>query len=314
MGVNDSTGKKRVETNKRAASFASMVTGMGWWTANNNGTLLPTSLTRRDLGTLTDTFVTADFDGDFKKDLAIWSPGAPTVAGFRILKSSTNTVQFIPFGQTGDDPTVVGDWNGDGFADVAVYRDSGSPAVQNYFFWASLATPSTINYIPWGAGGDYGFALDYDGDAKLDAAVQRDPGSGFAEFWIRGTGNGSITQIPAYGLSSDFIVPGDYDGDGRDDIAVSRNADFGAGIHKYFFILQSNGGGSPYVPVQWGIPGDLICQGDYDGDGKTDIAIWRSNPDPTQNYFWVRKSSDGGLIVFEWGQSGDYPVNNWNVH
>jgi len=44
----------------------------------------------------------------------------------------------------------------------------------------------------------------------------------------------------------------------------------------------------------WGIAStDFIAQGDYDGDGKTDFAVYRANSDPTQNFYLVRKSNDG---------------------
>jgi hypothetical protein len=95
---------------------------------------------------------------------------------------------------------------------------------------------------------------------------------------------------------------------------ISRNANFGGGTFKYFWLRESDGGVTPQPTIQWGISGDFICQGDYDGDGKTDIAIWRANADPTQNYFYVRRSSDSALMQLEWGASGDYPVNNWDVH
>ncbi|HEX8370485.1 MAG TPA: choice-of-anchor J domain-containing protein, partial [Pyrinomonadaceae bacterium] len=68
-----------------------------------------------------------------------------------------------------------------------------------------------------------------------------------------------------------------------------------------------------YAPVIIGDPfGDTPL--DYDGDGKTDIAVWRANADPAQNFFFVRKSSDGALSVFEWGQQGDYAVARINTH
>jgi hypothetical protein len=59
--------------------------------------------------------------------------------------------------------------------------------------------------------------------------------------------------------------------------------------------------------------------GDYDGDGKTDLAIWRGNSDPTQNFFWVRNSSNGTTTQFEWGQcptvaTCDFAVAGWAVH
>ena len=311
MGANDIAGKDKVGNMQRRAESLIPQAGIGWWTANG-ATSAP--IGRFDLGQDTDFFLTGDYDNDGKDDLTVWSPGAAGVAAFRILKSSTNTVSTRLFGQTGDDPTMGGDFNGDGKADLSVYRDGTAGSPQSFFYWADETTPTSVNYIVWGTDGDVAFALDYDGDNKSDVAVQRNVGGGSASFWIRQSSDGATVLIANYGLSSDFVVPGDYDGDGRDDICVSRNANFGMGTFKYFWIRESDGGGNPQSPFQWGISGDFITPGDYDGDGKTDIAIWRSNVDPTLNFFYVRRSSDGLLQQMEWGQSGDYPVNNWDVH
>jgi hypothetical protein len=308
QGVNDETGKEVVANSERRTSESPQA-AIGWWTINNNGS----SPARVTLGNDTDSFQTGDFDGDGKDDLCVWSPGAAGVAAFKILKSSTNTVSVRLYGQTGDTPDVIGDWNGDGKDDLAVYRDGTAASPQSFFYWSNETTPTVVNYIPWGTDGDVSYALDYDGDGKLDAAVQRNGGGGRGDHYIRQSSNVALVYV-IYGLSSDFVVPGDYDGDGKDDIVVSRNANFGSGTFKYFWIRETDGGGTPQSPVQWGISGDFICQGDYDGDGKTDIAVWRSNVDPTMNYFYVRRSSDGALQQLEWGASGDYPVNNWNVH
>jgi hypothetical protein len=59
---------------------------------------------------------------------------------------------------------------------------------------------------------------------------------------------------------------------------------------------------------------DEFAPGDYDGDGKQDIAVWRANPNPDLNFFYYRRSSDGVTQSFEWGQGTDYPVANWYVH
>lgn len=308
MGVNDETGKDKVANAEKRGADAPQA-GTGWWSVLNNNS----SPARVTLGQDTDFFVMEDFDADGKDDFCVYSPGAAGVAAFRILKSSTNTVSTRIYGQAGDDPTVVGDWNGDGKADLAVYRDGTTGSPQSFFFWSDETTPTTVNYIPWGTDGDVAYMLDYDGDGKLDPGVQRNGGGGRGDHYIQQSSNGASVYI-IYGLSSDFVLPGDYDGDGRDDLMVSRNANFGAGTFKYFWLRESDGGVTNQPTFQWGISGDFICQGDYDGDGKTDVAIWRSNVDPTMNFFYARRSSDGGLQQLEWGASGDYPVNNWNVH
>ena len=80
----------------------------------------------------------------------------------------------------------------------------------------------------------------------------------------------------------------------------------------WFHIPSTNP--STYVQTTFGLQTDFPVRGDYDGDGRTDQAVWRPNLDPTQTYFYVNRSGGGGIQTFEWGQNGDYPVANYNTH
>lgn len=268
----------------------------------------------------TDFITPEDFDGDGRDDLAVWTEGAPTVANFKILQSSTNTVVTQFFGQTGDDPAIVGDYDGDNKADPAVYRCPGiaDPDGQCYFFFrGSNNNPSgNVTYVPWGFGvaGDF-FPLvgDFDGDGKNDFCIQRanpaSPANG--QFVLLKSADLGVEYIN-WGLSSDFLIPGDYDGDAKADFCVRRTQ---AGTRQNY-ILTRTGAQSQ---VQWGITGDVSVPGDYDGDGKTDLAIWRGNTDPNQNFYWVLNSSNLSVTNFEWGQcpnvsTCDFPVAGWAVH
>ena len=44
--------------------------------------------------------------------------------------------------------------------------------------------------------------------------------------------------------------------------------------------------------------------GDYDGEGTTDVAVFRPNP----GIWYILRSSDGKLQQVTWGAPGDVPV------
>ena len=269
----------------------------------------------------TDFFTPSDFDGDGKADLAVWRPGAPSSAAFYIFRRSDNSLQTDAFGQTGDDPAIVGDYDGDGKSDVAVYRCPafGAGDGQCFFYYrGSNANPNgNITYIPWGFGETFDFFVnpgDFDGDGKYDFCIQRsDPtATGAGQFVLLRSDDGGVEYVN-WGKNTDIIVPGDYDGDGKFDFMVSRTETIGTSGRSYY-LLERDGGGTGASPIRFGIAGDTRAPGDYDGDGKTDTAVWRPNVDPDLNFFYVLRSSDGALVSFEYGIQVDLAIAGWSVH
>jgi hypothetical protein len=109
-------------------------------------------------------------------------------------------------------------------------------------------------------------------------------------------------------LSNDLVVPGDYDGDGKTDISVVREGTTSTS-NLVWYILRSSDSG--LTAVSFGITGtDLTVQNDYDGDNKTDIAIWRNS----NGTFFVLRSTDGVLTSAQWGLPNDFPVAAYDTH
>lgn len=296
---------------KTAPVYDSLGTvGIQWWAGQQSG-----ATDIRQVGdSSTDFVILEDFDGDGKADFSVWRPGPAGQAKFIILQSATNTIRYEFFGATGDDPTVTGDYDGDGKADPATFRCPTSTASQCYFFFrGSLNNPTNgITYVPWGHGIDGDFYAnpgDFDGDGKMDFCLQRTaPGSTSQGQFVLLRSSDWGAEYITWGNNTDYIIPGDYDGDGKSDFCVRQTI---SGKH-YYWVLTRTGA---ITVTQFGLDGDVSTPGDYDGDGKQDFALWREDQaNADNNYFWVRKSSDGGLIIYEWGMGFDYPVANWYVH
>ncbi len=263
------------------------------WFWNINGSAAGTAASRWGLGS--DEFLSEDFDGDDKDDIACWRPGAATVAAFYILQSATNTVRVEAFGQTADDPSVVDDYNGDNRADLAVWRPSNGT-----WYYRTVAN-GAVTFVPWGVSTDFPAPGDYDGNGSADFAVQR-PNAGAGNFWVR-LSTGVVQPVAVFGVSNDTVVPGDYDGDGKTDIATLRAV--GGAINWYW---RPSGGGADQQVTFGASATDFAIQGDYNGDGRTDQGVWRNGT------FWTRSTVGGAIGNFGLGASGDYPIANYNTH
>ena len=177
------------------------------------------------------------------------------------------------------------DFDGDGRADISVFRPSSG-------VWYLNRSQLGFSATPFGLATDLVAAADYDGDGKTDIAVWR-PSTGI---WYVLRSSDNTFSARQWGQSGDLPQPGDYDGDGQADLAVWRPS------NGVWFILKS--GNNSFQAQQWGLSTDKPVSGDYDGDGRADLAVWR----PATGTWYLLNSSNGTVAITPWGLPDDRPI------
>ena len=104
----------------------------------------------------------------------------------------------------------------------------------------------------------------------------------------------------------------DFDGDGKTDPVVQRGIFNGSYYALNWFILRSRDGFSATI---WGKSENLLTDipqmGDYDGDGKWDVTVWRydlRNTTVQPAYWYVLRSSDNAFQSVQWGSTYDRQI------
>lgn len=242
-----------------------------------------------------------DYDGDGRNDLVAFS-GEGTLRVWRILQTGSNTVREVRWGHISvNDQIVPADYDGDGKADIAVYRRSEG------IWYIIRSSDNQMQAEVYGLGpNDFANVGDFDKDGKNDLTVIRTTVNGFAWFTRRssdGTTNVVLWGAPA--TDSSFpTVQMDIDGDGRQDHMVVRDPNGFAtlGAPVTYFIRRSSDG--QMFVLQWGLDTDARLFGDYDGDGKTDIVARRN--EGAQLVWYIYQSSNGqGRAVHFGAAAGD---------
>jgi len=195
------------------------------------------------------------FRREIKATFVIQQPGAAPIV--------------VPFGLPSDEP-VLGDWDGDGVANVGVRR----PGESNFY----LSTPGGTIAVNFGIPGDRPVAGDWNGDGRTDIGVRR---SGTPDFYLRAA-DGSVIHVPL-GDADDVGVTGDWNGDRVTDVGV-----YDVATATYTLRLSDANGVSWLATIPFGQPGDLPVTGDWDGNGFTDLGVWR----PGTGTFHSRRAPD----------------------
>ncbi len=167
---------------------------------------------------------------------------------------------------------AVGDFNGDGIADIAV---ANSRTTQSAYCWAtawrlcaSLGSPVAVGTAPYGV-----VVGDFNGDGHADLAVANTDDNTVTI--LLGNGSGGFAQASgspvAVGTHPFIDAVGDFNGDGIPDLAVANFTS-----NNVTILLGNGSGGFTQAlgsPVAVGSGAYGVAVTDFNGDGIADLAV-----------------------------------------
>ena len=146
---------------------------------------------------------------------------------------------------------------------------------------------------------------DFDGDCRADITVFR-PSNGE---WLARTSRGgySFGAAQSYQWGAVDRPPGRGRFRWRWPARPRRLPALGRRlVHPLF--LSVGYATSQWAYFQWGLSNDIPLAADFDGDGKSDLAVYR----PSDGGWYIRYSSLGYAVnqwtYFQWGLATDIPI------
>src|SRR5271165_19431 len=217
-----------------------------------------------------------DFNGDGIADLAVTNSTDLAATVSVLLGNGDGTFQSQQTYATGFFPLqiAVGDFNGDGFADLAITNlangnvsvllGDGDGTFQPQQTYAVGSTPE-------------GIAVgDFNGDGFADLAVTNNGDSTVSVLLGKGDGTFQNQQTYATGNGPSSVAVADFNGDGFADLAVTNQNDATVSV----LLGKGNGTFQPQQAYGVGSNPKEIAVADFNGDGFADLAI-TNNSDST---------------------------------
>jgi hypothetical protein len=277
-------------------------TGGGNFTVGNN---IPT-------GERTYFVQAKDLNNDGRADIVVHVPynSAPPPPGGKMYiyygqtDGTFSATQYPIYNPTSYLSFVIGEFNGDTKPDIfemgmteqgsgiryySVHTNNGAGSFTRTDYVKDIGEVQYFNFA------------DLNGDNKTDIHIKSRDSQQLKNMFGDQIVNIRYNQCQPAGA----VKNANFDGNDRDDLTVwnstngnwrSTNAHWWAGRDQS--VKQFN----------WGLGslGDIPAPGDYDGDGKSDYAVYRNG----EGNWYINQSSNGAWLTVRFGLPGDIPVPN----
>jgi len=226
--------------------------------------------------------VAADLNRDGKLDLIVANSnctnggppcGAGTVSILLGNGDGTFQPQLVYDAGTNPDGVTAGDFNQDGNLDLAVANgNSVAPSTVSILLGNGDGTFQPPVSYPLNTNGASVATADFNHDGKLDLAVVDNIG---LLSILLGNGDGTFrprVDYPAGSFPWGYAGIGDFNEDGNLDIAVANGAAYGGPENLSVFLGNGDGTFQPQIQVATGTGPHGVIVGDFNGDGRLDLA------------------------------------------
>lgn len=204
--------------------------------------------------------------------------------------------------------------NGRGFGRVVL--NAAETQITASFYWEGLTGTTTVGHIHTGAAGATGpvtFDMTPPTGANNGSVVDKvftiTPAqvatlrAGGMYFNVHSTTNAG-GEVRGQILSTTSDAPVDFNGDGRTDFSVVRNTTALGGTQARWYNVLNNAAATE-SQIDFGVISDSFTPGDYDGDGKDDLAVWRAATDNSR--FFILQSATNTVRQVRFGIPNDDP-------